>query len=317
MGNRVLFFQFTPTRAKLQPKPNHASTPLHPPVLGERHPLLYPTAAQSPLSVRFSQLPPKVGSDPLLRPLARPQHRNGAPATGWGSPLTACPPPHPSRLIPGPCCPGRRAPPSPPAALPPSEPLWVSHLAEGPCGCAGPGALAGALPGGSCPPAPGAEGGLASPGEVEGPAAGPGGICPSAPPPSRLASLPMAGRGGGSGSGSCWDGDRLPKRPQRSAACAAISLAPPSPPAPSALGMRPLERERGILVLHHQPLREGACTRRARGPGPMEAGAEFKPAHREHVRDATNGGPPNSFRIRPPSIPPGILTAGARLKRQS
>lgn len=71
-----------------------------------------------------------------------------------------------------------------------------SHLEEGPCGCAGPAVAAEDLPGGSCPPLPGAEGGLEDAGDVEGPpaAAGPGGSCPSAPPPSRLASFPMARR---------------------------------------------------------------------------------------------------------------------------
>lgn len=113
------------------------------------------------------------------------------------SPLShgSCPAPNPScPSPPNPWLLQPTLPPPPQHEVAPSTPAWFSHLAEGPCGCAGPGAAAGALPGGSCPPLPGAEGGLADPGDVEGPAAGPGGSCPSAPPPSRLASLPMARR---------------------------------------------------------------------------------------------------------------------------
>lgn len=114
---------------------------------------------------------------------------------------------------------------------------------------------------------------------MEGPVARPGGSCPSAPPPSRLASLPMARQ-------QRSDGDRLPERLQRSAACAAISLAPPSPAAPSALSMRLAEREPST---HPSERTRFTGARGSARPRTNEAGAEFGPAPRRHVQGLANG----------------------------
>lgn len=67
----------------------------------------------------------------------------------------------------------------------------------------------------------------------------------------------------------------LPERLQRSAARAAISLAPPSPAAPSALSMRLAERE---PITHPSERTRFTGARGGAPPRTNEAGAEFEPA---------------------------------------